>query len=134
MGRLLPVVLAIAIAAAMGALGALITPFRPQELILPSIITWSVLLPAVRTLGLGLTVLVGAVSPFIGAVIAVLVNQGVAEARFHEARDLSGVVFYAIGYVLVTAKVSIPIGVVTALTVRWVTRRTRTFGPTTPRP
>ena len=118
--RALVIVFALAIAGAMGALGALVTPFRPQELILPSVITWSLLLPVITLGGVGLAALIGILSPFLGAVVAVLVNRGVAEVRIREVRDIPGVMVYALGYVWVTAWVCIPIGLVTALVVRWV--------------
>jgi len=121
--RVIVILVALAVAGAMGALGALLTPFRPQELILPSIITWSILLPVITRGGVGRAALIGSLSPFLGAVVAVVVNQGVAEVHVRTGGDQLGVIAYALGYALVTWWISIPLGLVTGVALWWVVAR-----------
>lgn len=116
------------IAAAMSLAGGLATYlivprplFLPQHLVLPSCVTWTALAPLLRHRTARFTALVGVLSTMIGGALVLLFRAGpAAEIQVRSLGDFAGAMLYILGYITITAPVTLPIGIATAFLMRAV--------------
>ncbi len=126
---LVQLLIVLAVAAAMAVAGTVVEGlwvprpiFGPTDLILPSCLTWLLLTPLVKGRSVLVAVAVGLGSPLLGAAFVLLL--GVAGLQVNGVRSFLGGMMYGVAYIVLTAPITLPTGVATALILRWLLGRT----------
>lgn len=97
--------------------------FSPLELILPSCLTWLLLAPLVSGASTKRAVTIGLLSPLVGSVFVIWLNRGpVAEIEWTGFLGFGAVLMYAFWFIVITAWITLPVGVLTSLLISRVFR------------
>ena len=93
--------------------------FRPFDLIFPSCLTWLLLQRTVKGKSIPTTIGIGILSTVVGAAFVLLLGSGVVrEIKATNLKGFLGGMVYAMSYIVITAPVTLPTGIGTALLIR----------------